>query len=779
MRTRATCFISYCHEDIDRQSIDALVNFIVEKITPDGTVYYDQTMRAGARFTDFMSQIDKVDGVILILTPQYRTQILKRSGGAYHEFKLILDRLEQLEEMKRQQSSYHDDYVAYWPFNFELVPILFSGEVNSSVPDEIRDYRLIDMRRFRASRRSNDGATFLSDSTRRFASPLVDSIFEDLTSTNIRRSAEFRTTYRDLYTRLFIDLKSEHESHGNSEEVKVDKYIFVKTHAFKNIRDQRAFILVGRKGSGKSTVVYYLPRISSEYTGQISIIADKFGLQKVFFELDYDQIRQELKGLLTHQQLFYMAWSLMVTILTADAIVAVAKAGKLHALPSFLQSKLDDFVRKFRTGWSGGSKLDQEALFIYCQRSAVDFLNRCIDEARPEDDFFLSDIVTNFRTKIFLKTTIGDDVQASIAAASRFGCKLVLSLDGFDTAFQDFRRDRARTRGRIGSLHDRPLIEIDWLRAFVRLVTDIQIGKRREPTFALLRPCVTIPKDRFIEVLQSERDAHIYERRYLDLHWSGIELAILLRKRVEILANLPTDKGKSPRLRLEMAFAAAYPQLPTHISGIVGGHKFEIPTFLYVLRHTFWRPREILFYYASLLAAAVQQPKGSVVSVNIVRKIVSETTFLIVHHEFIGEFKDTLRNLEDVLACFDHADQVMEFGEFSRRIYSIDFDFSWTEAPVNDIEEKLSFLFEIGFFGFIPDDMTRLRFQFQMNEVFSFNEGMTLLKTHNKSRFRGFQLVIHPIFCEYLHLDTTNCPFTLNYTWEFLIDHEKFMFSLS
>lgn len=61
----------------------------------------------------------------------------------------------------------------------------------------------------------------------------------------------------------------------------------------------------------------------------------------------------------------------------------------------------------------------------------------------------------------------------------------------------------------------------------------------------------------------------------------------------------------------------------------------KIPLFLYILRHTFWRPRDILFYYAAILASSKDYKQRKLdLTTEGIRKIVKEHTYKVIETEF-------------------------------------------------------------------------------------------------------------------------------------------------
>jgi len=95
-----------------------------------------------------------------------------------------------------------------------------------------------------------------------------------------------------------------------------------------------------------------------------------------------------------------------------------------------------------------------------------------------------------------------------------------------------------------------------------------------------------------MEIMSNERDAYRYIGKYHDIKWSGIELAIMLRKRLEVIIGESTNKDDRPPARLDWILRQ-FPCIPQRSLVSVGGKEYEMSVFIDVLRHSFWRPREI------------------------------------------------------------------------------------------------------------------------------------------------------------------------------------------
>ena len=86
--------------------------------------------------------------------------------------------------------------------------------------------------------------------------PAVRKIIEAVRAIALERSAGFNDRYRSNLRTLLLDTKA--QSIGQRLSPRDRDHIFVKTKAYEGVVDQKSLILIGRKGSGKSTITDYL-----------------------------------------------------------------------------------------------------------------------------------------------------------------------------------------------------------------------------------------------------------------------------------------------------------------------------------------------------------------------------------------------------------------------------------------------------------------------------------------------------------------------------------------
>lgn len=296
---------------------------------------------------------------------------------------------------------------------------------------------------------------------------------------------------------------------------------------------------------------------------------------------------------------------------------------------------------------------------------------------------------------------------------------------------------------------------------------------RRDLLYDIADYCVAVPHDRFWQARLLDRDSYRYRHYFGRVSWSGIELSALVRKRLAILRDIDDAKGPSQEERLAAVMKRGYSELPDVVAFQFGSAHYRLPLFIYALRHTFWRPRDVLFIYAALLAATEQlKEKRTEMPPGFVRQVVAGATRSIVEHEFINEYKNTLLNMRDILAVFRQAPQVLSWPELHDRLAAIRFEVAVPSSEAATVEAKVDVLYELGVLGAVLDRRTAERFS-AFRHAFAFNEGDLLPRQLGPEMYSSFQFAIHPVLVEFLHLDTTgNAELILPMDWSYLHHNE-------
>lgn len=270
--SKPTIYISYSHEDVDRDSLDAFVNWLGELSNNELDALYDDDLNPGRDLREFMKKLYEVDATMIIMTPSYKRKILNRiKGGVYTEYKYIYGRYSEIEKKKKEGLQYDD---------FALIPILFSGTPESSVLDEFSNLKYTDFRNFRALRDKKD-ELIVPDSIKTLLKPEMKKILAEIMTVNSHNSPLYKEHYDELFKFLLTDTKAEWQT--TSANIQIIKEVFVETYPYKKVETQSGYFLIGRKGSGKSTVAMFMANQDiTKYKGVIPIIANDFNLEVLY-----------------------------------------------------------------------------------------------------------------------------------------------------------------------------------------------------------------------------------------------------------------------------------------------------------------------------------------------------------------------------------------------------------------------------------------------------------------------------------------------------------------
>jgi energy-coupling factor transporter ATP-binding protein EcfA2 len=764
-RPKVSCFVSYCHEDVDRAVLAYLRLILSEHSDQHSEIMLDSDLPYGSDIPAFMAHLDTVDAVLILLSPAYKRKVLSRKGGVYEEYKRIMHRFHSFNE-KRQGGKKPAEIPGY----FELLPVLFSGTQNDSIPEELLNLRYLNLVGL-SILRGDQGEFLVTDHIRKRYVPEIKKLSTILNSLYTLKSKQFQLLYEEYYSRLFLELKADWENprhHGHN----YPDSLFVKTRAYRRIQRQESLFAIGRKGSGKSTIADMMAiRQADRYKGRISIVADELNLALPYAFFNTPQVISDTQAVLPRLRCFQLAWEAFFFICAIELLLHLEAQGHLTAKQSALLPPLADFHRNL----CGAPRLQLELepknrYFTYAFDSITRFLRHSIDTASRDDPrFFHSDIQGQFTTQRFLDFCLGGTVVESflsiLAICKR---KFLITLDGFDTAFDLFRRDSI-TRAPSEDLTQRVLFEVDWLRSLMLLVLEFKQSSTQMTRFhELMEYCITVPKDRFFEVLRTDRDRYRYNNRFTALDWSGIELAILVRKRLEELSQYSTVEERKPEERLAEVWNTSFSHIPWEITVDTGNRRITVPLFMCVLRNSFWRPRDVLLHYARIIALAEEiRKKGYKINSEAIASSIQVTAFDIIESEFINEFESTVLNVRQIINSFRKRRYRLSFPEVAEILAKLDFRLAAGSVDPISVEDKIDFLYQIGFLGVQGSDEERTRLRLQHRDVFSFNEGYAILRMQGEGRYSNMTFLVHPIFEDYLELERGG-DVLLDLNWEYL-----------
>jgi energy-coupling factor transporter ATP-binding protein EcfA2 len=771
---RPTCFISYCREGVDRESVDHLVQQLRQTSRQRVDFLYDEDLDAGAKLPAFMEMLQRVDGVILLLSPEYKARTEERRGGVYTEYSEIIRRYQELETLANEQAQLQKDFASLIYPPFPLIPIILSGSFASSCPLELRENLCLNFTTYKAFRRDN-GHLYATQQVEARHNKQIGKIVSQIVVNNSSKSQAVAASFDELRSAFLENTKHEHIAGDPRFESQIDE-LFVKTYAFKKVRKQTSYLLIGRKGSGKSTIVDYLSRdTDDQYKDAINISINDFDLEYLYSILSTQQLRAELNVVVSQVRVFEVIWELFLYVCCMNCLgiefrKGRAKNGQLQHL-----AVLDRFLRKMTGSVSDlAFQIDFKASFHWCYSKVVQQIDDAIDTARDDVAEFSYDLSRLLNPEDMLRTALSNEVvDAFHSSLNHCTKRFLISLDGFDTAFEEFRIRSQHANHSDEETRRRTQYEIDWLRGFAHVLIEMKSSPRRKPLSNLTDFCATIPKDRFIEIRNAERDSYVYIGKCHEIRWSAIELAILLRKRLEIIGNYKTDKRSTPQKRLEEVLTKCFPYVPLETVTTVDDMEHELPIFVDVLRHTFWRPREILIYFAKIIAVLKDIKRRNIdVTQFAVSKCIADTTREIVRTEFLSEFQRHCWNIREIIEKFRRRKQILNLDEVQIALKDLPFYFIDQEKAIFDFKRQIQFLYEIGFLGLEVSARTKGRLRLLDIDIFWFNAGDDPFEVIADEGFLESRFVVHPIFCELLDLDVRKQRLTLDIHWKYLEQQE-------
>jgi energy-coupling factor transporter ATP-binding protein EcfA2 len=525
-------------------------------------VIFDQDLRAGDKVDEFMSMITQCHAVLVLCTPEYHNRVSKRIGGVYHEYDLIINAYEKLTlETEREfennipTSNNTDDRLVnppdrleqlgtfYRDKRFTILPILISGAPETSVPSEFQNRIWEDFVGMIARKSKNRKQYQPSTHFRNKFRHAISSIEQTTLNIFEFRRKEYIKDAAEIFRKIFYNLKHDSENYDKTTL----EQLFVKQFEYKKVEKQEAYILVGRKGTGKSTLIDYLTHgISAIRKFPIKINVNEFPMEFIFGFLNSAPHKSDRVFITVRSTLMQFAWEGMLYFCCFEALGREFDSGNLNKdqqesykviekLVNSLISEVD--YEKISEQFEKYENYQSHVIntyFVYALTVANRHLSELIEQAPSENEEEFNLYVTRVASiEHYLSRLFGPDLLSHFySIVEKCSRCFLISLDGFDTQFQRFRKNTLREYTNSELYSDRIRLEIDWLEGLFSTIRRCKGPERSSPLAGNVHFCITVPKDRFLEVNREDRDAYQFGGLCLEVSWTGIELQILLRKRL-------------------------------------------------------------------------------------------------------------------------------------------------------------------------------------------------------------------------------------------------------
>jgi hypothetical protein len=748
-------FVSYSRHDNEVTRVHALLEWLSELADYAIEFVFDQNLQISDDTREFENSIAQYSAVIIVGTRKYKEKVLQGSFGVSREFGVIMP-------MKENRS------LSVFPIKLDdsfsdCFPEMIQGPLAADFHGLIQDPTTLKISHHIRTK-------YLEEATR-----LIKAIKAHF-ATNSRREEELKTIKR----KLFFETKHE----ALNLPIAVFNGIHVKTSFFRAVSDKSAHLFIGRKGSGKSFLTDYFTRNPIIVgTVPINIHLRDFNLLNIFTLRSSSSLSKDIGKIISQTEIFEASWSVTYVVACILHLYAEVKAGRiygdLHKLNKIFQ---------FLDGLGLIDEIPQDGRPTHLP---LQILQWSAEKVFHIVDAGIRLLKGDYASAISSISSLKDPVKLIPAIITRpvlnefrYLTNIVrpvflLTVDGFDAKFDRFRRDTYTLVYGSKDREERVVFEIDWLIGLIdatqRFVDALPGSAIASMSQCKIQFLVTLPRDRFSELQRGDREAFRLRHKHVEIRWSGPELMNLLRKRLETYFEKRTKKsnGDDVAEMLYKQFEESIKWIGNIPDTITLSHNrtdINIDLFSYVLRHSFWRPRDILYHIAELiLLSETSMKRGRPITSEIVKRCVRNTIFDIIKTEFIGEFSSIFPKLEECLAYFKRGGIEMDYATLYSNLAAADFRLSSGDV-VHGVDDRIDFLFEIGFIGIVLSDRDRGHFQSSPREAFAFSDSIDRYRLLDRTNKQNARWVIHPIFSEFLQLDTSNAPFLLNYTREYLAD---------
>lgn len=760
------CYFTYSWEKNARkeQQTNYLLSYIKQRIEMfsdyDISVVYDkESFKEGEDFTKREKQIAESDCLLLFFTSAYKEKILsKLDSGVKREYKLIKERALAGEG--------------------GVMPILLSDDRDTAVPDEFRNIIHWDFSEFRDPIYKANKKIVVSNDLQEYVDRLAQKAIREAYTVSFCRKPGFSSMEKE-YQALFLD---------SAANAPLPSSCIIKMNAHDRIINQDVCFVIGRKGSGKSTLLStiqsYDPFFFHDHYKKLACIdAESLDISFIYNNL-INKVRQDL-NVLSMQKVLDTFWEILLvfqSIVTNGLELEYFEITEddnryktFEKVTKKLKELLGIYSDKFKSGLPPSSICNcaVELVERHIRLNLLD--NAC--ELAP-----LTGATSNIDSFVILNEIFGAELFHQYCLGVR-QCKkkILLALDGFDTHSEDFRF----TTNRLADINEneynfRTDFEIRLFRELMVVVSNIKrkrIQLEKQYFFSAVHFCVILPQDRYDQIALDDRD--IEKRSICSLNWDAYELMEMLVRRLEYHFKIESSlKIGGLEKRFYYILQEKMPHIPKEITIVVNGYPQKMSLFNYLLRHTFWRPRDIIKNFAIIMKLSKDNDidsKNPQLIQSIIKKALTLGASRIIEGEFINEYKNVYVNIKEVLLNFRTNDFMQDFDLFCEKLSRIEIRTAKTSSEF-DVEDKLRLLYKLGVIGLYTNKVDEENLWSGFSYCYSFTEGldpMDDLLVQGLPAKTSLKIVFNPIFIRYLLLNINIQEQICDYPWEYIETNHK------
>ena len=641
------------------------------------------------------------------------------------------------------------------------MPVLLKGEKEFAIPLDFKDIIYIDIRNIKFEFKNR---LTISQNSRYKYNSFIENVIARVN--NLHKKADYR--FRDDQEKYDILLKN------TAADGRLLKNCMIKMNAYDEILAQRAYFIIGRKGSGKSTFLETLgkldvDKIDRHYKTLSPIYVEDIDINSVYHTI---QSTRSDNLVFPINDISDMFWKILFVL---QGMYIVSTDLELFIIDDERKAIFKSVSNKLKKllGIPTKQPINQMAVSKNIPTLALELIQNYIKEHIIDNsnyDTILTSAKVNFNAKNILEKNFTSDLFRKYTNALKQCTKRILiSLDGFDTYSEDFRRNTYSLRE---TNYQEYLNRIEFESTFYRSLIKMVAEFKRMPYGNLLDTvcdqtdfCIVLPQDRWDQIKEIDRD--ISKKKNCVLFWNALDLLKMLLFRLENYYGIESDEDFYKRWC--SVLSKHIPGISPTITVRIGGRDVDFELFNYILRLSFWRPRDILLHFIGLLELSDESKKNRfIIDNDAIKDSLNRSTRKIIEEEFIAEYQNVFYNIKDVLKEFSQDDLIVPYSVFCAKLNKIRFDTSFAYDN-NILNNKLSILYQLGVIGLYYEDRAWASKQYSYHICFYFKDGfgpMTDLLEGRNLANENTKIIFNPIFAKYLNLNYNISEPICNYSWD-------------
>lgn len=781
---KATCFFCYAWDTNERyKQLDFLRNKIENESNGLVQVILDKhSYEINADFDKLRRKIEKYDLVVVFCTPDLKQIVLDRNSKRNKDREV----LKEYDIIKKRFESN----------NSSVFPLILEGDKENALLELFSSKIVINLSDFEMYKNKKEKYSIPRQKKISF-----DHFMDKVISTTIFNQYNRSEEYEDATTAMY-------QLFGLADNYDIPKECLVIPNLYKEIRMQHCCMVVGRKGSGKSTFIHNFRDMDQEYYNKHYKIMIPLRAEDFNHELAYALLlgrHSSDKTIIEPYAVLCLFWQLYFVL---QCIIIIRKEIEIHKIqkkdPRYntfnkmatsLLQRISGFKLKNGRYKSVTDPSLPKAIFSAAVEIIDEYYSYAVNNIK-EGDLILTSYVNEFTlTKVLFKVFGEGLTEKFLSGLEECEQKILISLDGFDSHSEDFRLATDRYNPDSEDYRGRKEYEDLFFRTLTEVITQIRHSKCADSSANRLGQfidfCVVLPRDRVDIIKKTDRDS--IKKKYGNLSWCGLELMQILFKRLEYMIHIVEPEYKISELkdindifeRMDSAFSF-FSTLPTSITMRVGENTMSMSLFNYILRMSIWRPRDVISNWSQIMTLMVEVydvdkgkwriDKDSMkyrLNEENIKLILKANAEKIIDEEFIGENIYSFRNIDYVLNCFQNMNEQNSVKAFKSVLSKIKFNTVYS-YDMQNIDNKLLVLYQLGIIGLLYDKDLAKKNHYLTHVCFEFNEGMSPFYDFQRQGMQNeaaITIIFNPLFASRLNLRYNTTELIGDWSKEYLIQN--------